>query len=280
MNRKTRSETHRVGHYLEVAPGIEIYYEDEGEGTPLVLIPGWTFTTRVFDHQFAEFSGSHRVISFDPRSHGRSTVTLEGNNYATQAADLARLLAHLEVENPVLLGWSTGSLTTWHHVRNHGTANLRGHVSVDMPPLGTSCEEGAWMEGSIADLSGFFQGVQTRRGQRGIVTWYADNVMIEQDLTPESTAWIVEQSLATPPLMAAAHIADATFANYQEEAEKVDADVPSLFFVASHWAETAGPYLARHCPNSRVEAFGGHMMFWEYPEKFNALLAEFLATIE
>ena len=278
MTQSTNSESRRVGDYLEVAPGVEIYYEDEGSGPPLVLVPGWTFTTKVFDHQFAEFSGSHRVISFDPRSHGRSTVTLEGNNYATQAEDMAKLLAHLGVESPVLLGWSAGSLTTWHHVRNHGTSGIRGHVSVDMPPVGMSCDAGTWMEGSIADLSGFFQGVQTPQGQRGIVTWYADNVMIEQDLTPELTAWIVEQSLSTPPLMAAAYIADVGFANYEVEAERVDADVPSLFFVATHWAETARPYLAEHCPNSRVEAFGGHMMFWEYPERFNAILTEFLAT--
>ena len=90
----------RIGSYLEVAPGVDIYYEDVGEGVPLVLIPGWTFTTRVFDHQFAAFAGSHRVISFDPRSHGRSTVTTDGNNYATQAADMAKLLEHLKVENP------------------------------------------------------------------------------------------------------------------------------------------------------------------------------------
>ena len=64
--------TNRVGDYLEVDPGVAIYYEDEGEGTPLVLVPGWTFTTKVFDRQFAAFSGRHRVISFDPRSQGRS----------------------------------------------------------------------------------------------------------------------------------------------------------------------------------------------------------------
>ena len=56
----------RIGAYLEVAPGVDIYYEDQGEGPPLVLIPGWTFTTRVFDHQFAAFTDSYRVISFDP----------------------------------------------------------------------------------------------------------------------------------------------------------------------------------------------------------------------
>ena len=267
----------RNGDYLEVAPGIDIYYEDVGDGTPLVLVPGWTFTTKVFDHQFAEFSKSHRVISFDPRSHGRSTVTTEGNNYATQAADMATLLAHLGVEDPVLIGWSTGSLATWHYVRDHGTSGLSGHVSVDMPPIGMSCDEDTWMEGSIAELAGFYQGIQTPQGQRAVISWYADNIMIEQEMSPALTAWIVEQSLSTPSLMAAALLADAAFANYEDEASKVDADVPSLFFVANHWAGTAKPYLAEHCPNSRVETFGGHMMFWEYPEEFNRILSEFLA---
>ena len=269
----------RIGSYVEVAPGIDIYYEDEGEGTALILIPGWTFTTRVFDRQFAAFSDSHRVISFDPRSHGRSTVTSDGNNYATQAADLAGLLEHLNVENPVILGWSAGALTAWHHVRNRGTAGIRGFVSIDMPPLGMSCDRSDWVEGAIPDLAGFFQGVQTAQGQRDVITRYADNVMIEGAMTPETTAWIVEQSLATPPIVAANLIADVCFANYLEEAKRVDADVPALFCVAAHWSGTAKPFLTKHCPNARVEAFGGHMMFWEYPERFNALLADFLATI-
>ncbi len=271
--------TRRIGDYVEVAPGVDLYYEDEGEGDALVLIPGWTFTTRVFDHQFAAFAGSHRVISFDPRSHGRSTVTSDGNNYATHAADLARLLEHLDVESPVLLGWSAGSLTAWHHVRNHGTAGIRGFVSVDMPPLGMSCGEGDWVEGAIPDLAGFFQGVQTARGQRAMVTWYADNVMIEGEMSPEVTAWVVEQSLATPPMVAANLIADVCFANCLEEAKRVDAEIPSLFFVADHWSATAGPFLAKHCPRSRIETFGGHMMFWEYPERFNRALAAFLSTL-
>lgn len=270
--------TRRIGSYVEIAPGIDLYYEDEGAGDALILIPGWTFTTRVFDHQFAAFSDSHRVISFDPRSHGRSTVTSDGNNYATQAADLATLLDHLNVENPVVLGWSAGALAAWHHVRERGTDGIRGFVAVDMLPLGMSAARRDWVEGTLPDLAGFFQGVQTAQGQRRVITWYADNVMIEGEMTPETTVWIVEQSLATPPLVAANLIADVCFANYLEEAKKVDAEVPSLFCVADHRAETARPFLARYCPNARVEAFGGHMMFWEYPEKFNALLADFLAT--
>lgn len=272
------SNTQRVGSYFEVEPGVDLYYEDEGEGAPLVLIPGWTFTTRVFDHQFAAFSKSNRVISFDPRSHGRSTVTMEGNNYAGQASDLALLLEHLKVENPVLVGWSAGSLTAWHHVRNQGPKSLGGFVCIDMPPMGMSCDESDWMEGAMSDIAEVFQAVQTSQGQRDLVIWYADNVMIEQDMSAELTAWVVEQSLATPPIIASHLYAAIGFSNYLEEARLVDGSIPSLFCIANHWADTAKPFLAKHCPNSRVEAFGGHMMFWEYPDQFNSVLKEFLAA--
>ena len=45
-------------------------------------------------------------------------------------------------------------------------------------------------------------------------------------------------------------------------------------------AATLGPrvsrWAARHTPSARVEAFGGHMMFWERAEEFNRVLSDFL----
>ena len=265
-----------VGNYLEVEPGVEIYYEDIGEGPALVLVPGWTFTTKVFEHQQAAFSKTHRVITFDPRSHGRSTITLEGNNYATQGADLAKLLEHLDVKSATLLGWSFGCLTNWEYIRVHGTDKVDALVSVDLSPTPMTGVDGDWVEGGISDVASFYHGVATPKGQREIVTWYADEVMIEQPLTEELTKWVVEQSLSSPPWVASAYLAAGMLSNYLDEAKKVDTEIPSLFVVADHWADTARDYLSKHSPNSQVESFGGHMMFWEHHEKFNAVLAEFL----
>ena len=69
--------------YIEVEPGTELFVQDIGEGEPLVFIPGFTFTTEVFSKQVEHFSKTNRVIVIDPRSHGRSTLTLQGNNYIT-----------------------------------------------------------------------------------------------------------------------------------------------------------------------------------------------------
>jgi pimeloyl-ACP methyl ester carboxylesterase len=96
------------GKYIEVEPGVELYYEDYGQGTPLLFVPGWTFTGEVFEHQVAHFAATHRVIVVDPRGQGRSSVTLHGNDYATHGADLAKLIKALELRDVVLVGWSFG----------------------------------------------------------------------------------------------------------------------------------------------------------------------------
>lgn len=55
------------GSFFETEPSLELYYEARGEGPPLVFVPGWTFTTEVFDHQVTHFSKTRQVVSFDPR---------------------------------------------------------------------------------------------------------------------------------------------------------------------------------------------------------------------
>jgi pimeloyl-ACP methyl ester carboxylesterase len=54
----------------------------------------------------------------------------------------------------------------------------------------------------------------------------------------------------------------------------------SLNIVAEHWAETAVPFLKKNFPNTKTAVLGGHMMFWEHPEKFNAILSDFIKSIE
>lgn len=56
--------------------GVQLYYEDVGEGRPLLLIPGWTCTHSFFQKNIIPLAQSCRVIAPDMRAHGDSeTVT-------------------------------------------------------------------------------------------------------------------------------------------------------------------------------------------------------------
>lgn len=270
-----------LGSYLEVEPGVEIYYEDSGgTGTPLVFVPGWTFTTELFAHQQAHFSATHRVVVMDPRSHGRSSISLHGNDYATQAADLAKLIQALDLKDVVLVGWSFGCLATWGYVRQEGLDNIKGVVGIDLSPKPLSVNGGDWVEGPLDEIAGAYNTyLLSRQGQRDFVVYYAENVMVQRQLAPAELFWIVEQALKTPHYIASALFAAGMFSDYSAEAQAVDAAVPALTVVAEHWAETAVPFITGLCPNMKTAVLGGHMMFWEHPEKFNQTLSEFLATL-
>jgi non-heme chloroperoxidase len=268
------------GSYLEVDPGVELYYEDVGAGTPLIFIPGWTFTTEMFAHQKAHFRKTHRVVTFDPRSHGRSTVTTHGNNYVEQGADLAKLMDELGLEDAVLVGWSFGALAAWSYVRQFGLGNLKGMVTIDLSPQTLSTEPDAWVEGPLDEIGAAYNAyLQTPDGQREFVEGYAQGVMFQRELSPAELFWIVEQSLKTPTYLAAAYFAAGMFEDYREEARQVDAGVPALFVMAEHWAETAVPFINTLCPNTKTEVLGGHMMFYEHAGRFNAILETFLKSL-
>ena len=271
---------HQPGNYLEVAPGVEIYYEDRGSGMPLIFIPGFTFTTEVFVHQMEHFSKTHRVILFDPRSQGRSTVTPHGNDYATHAADLAKLIKALDLKDIVLIGWSFGCLESWGYVQQEGTAALKAVVSVDLSPKPLSEDPTTLVEGPLDEMGGAYNAcLQSPQGQRDFVADYAQQVMVQRELSDAELAWIVEQSLHTPYYIASLLFASGMFTDHMAEAQLVAATLPALEIIAEHWAETAEPFIHKHCPHTKTAVLGGHMMFWEHPEKFNKILEEFLELL-
>lgn len=265
------------GTYLEVAPGVEIYYEEYGAGAPMVFVPGWTFTSEVFQHQVAHFAQSHRVIVVDPRSQGRSSKTLVGNDYSTHGADLAQLFSALELRDVVLVGWSTGTLDLLGYVQHAGTAALKAAVGIDMSPKPLSVSSEDWVEGPLDEIAGAWRSfLRSPQGQREFIKYYATEVMVQRELSPAELDWIVRQSLTTPHYLASALFADAMFCDFSAELSTLAASVPTLYVIAEHWAETAVAAMGRSFPQVQTAVFGGHMMFWEHAERFNSTVEAFL----
>jgi pimeloyl-ACP methyl ester carboxylesterase len=88
--------------------GIELYYEEHGQGTPLVLVPGFGTGLWIWYRQVPAFAERFRVISFDPRGVARSQAPDEPFTMSDLADDLAALLEELKVERAHVLGASFG----------------------------------------------------------------------------------------------------------------------------------------------------------------------------
>jgi pimeloyl-ACP methyl ester carboxylesterase len=68
---------------------IELYYEDQGAGQPVVLMHGYPLDGHSWELQtVCCCEAGHRVITYDRRGFGQSSKVGSGYDYDTFAADL------------------------------------------------------------------------------------------------------------------------------------------------------------------------------------------------
>jgi non-heme chloroperoxidase len=110
---------------------IEIYYEDHGSGSPVVLIHGWPLNGDAWEKQTAALlAAGYRVITYDRRGFGRSSKPSVGYNYDTFAADLDILLRRLNLNDVSLVGHSMGTGEITRYIGKYGTRRLRTAVLI------------------------------------------------------------------------------------------------------------------------------------------------------
>jgi non-heme chloroperoxidase len=120
-----------------ITNGAEIYYNDWGNGQPIVFSHGWPLSADAFEDQmFFLASRGYRCIAHDRRGHGRSSQPWEGNDMDTYADDLSEIMEKLKLEEAVLVGHSTGGGEVARYIGRYGTKRVSKAVLIGaVPPL-------------------------------------------------------------------------------------------------------------------------------------------------
>ncbi len=259
--------------------GVELYYEDEGAGDPVVFIHGVWVTSRFFRLQMPHFAGSHRAVALDLRGHGRSEHVDHGHTVPQYARDLHEFLGTLGIERPVLVGWSMGSLVIWEYARQFGADGLRGVVLVDQSPSDYRWPD--WPHGPIDDemlrhIMAEVQGEGREQLLRGLMP-----MIFKEPPSEDDEAWMVEEMMRMPATIASAIIYDQTMQDYRDALPLVT--VPSLICVGSGGYVTpeAADLMATSMPDARLVVFekSRHTPFLEEPELFNQTLADWIGSL-
>ncbi len=117
--------------------GTQIYYNDWGNGEPIVFSHGWPLSADAFEDQmYFLASRGYRCIAHDRRGHGRSSQPWNGNDLDTYADDLAELVQKLDLTNVTHVGHSTGGGEVARYIGRHGTKRVAKAVLIGaIPPL-------------------------------------------------------------------------------------------------------------------------------------------------
>ncbi len=89
---------------------INLYYEVNGQGHPILFIHGLGSSTRDWEQQVPLFSKHYQVVTFDTRGHGKSDKPPGPYNISLFATDTAELIKGLDLPPPHIVGISLGGM--------------------------------------------------------------------------------------------------------------------------------------------------------------------------
>jgi non-heme chloroperoxidase len=117
--------------YFETRDGTQLFYEDTGTGTPLVLIHGWPLSSAMWEYQLNELpERGIRCIAYDRRGFGRSDHPSSGYDYDTLASDLNDLLEYLDLRDVTLAGFSMGGGEVVRYIKTQGSQRVSKAVLI------------------------------------------------------------------------------------------------------------------------------------------------------
>ncbi|UCF38224.1 MAG: alpha/beta hydrolase [Acidobacteriota bacterium] len=103
-----------IGSYFRSSDGLRIHYTVAGEGSPVILIPGYTGTAADWleeDGLGRALAQDHRVVAIDKRGHGASDKPLDPKKYGPHMVrDVVELMDHLGIEKAHVHGFSLGGV--------------------------------------------------------------------------------------------------------------------------------------------------------------------------
>ena len=109
----------------ENSADIDLAYNDQGSGQPVVLIHGFPLNGASWEKQtHALLEAGYRVITYDRRGFGSSSQPSVGYDYDTFAADLATVLEVLDLTDVVLVGFSMGTGEVARYLSRYGSDRI------------------------------------------------------------------------------------------------------------------------------------------------------------
>jgi non-heme chloroperoxidase len=181
------------GSFVETRDGASLFYNDWGQGKPIVFSHAWGLNADIWEYQLTELTDQgFRCIAYDRRGHGRSSDPGRGYDYDTLSDDLAAIIERLDLTGVTLVGHSMGTGEVARYLSRHGSSRIArivlvGAVAPQMDPKSAAGLNDGFIPALKKDRPAFFaSGVSTFVGS-------------EYAVSPAMSQWIVAQFLRASP---------------------------------------------------------------------------------
>ncbi len=264
---------------------IALYYEDHGSGSPVILIHGYPLSGSSWELQVPVLlAAGKRVITYDRRGFGRSSQPATGYNYDTFAEDLSRLIAHLQLSDFSLVGFSMGGGEVARYIGKHGSKGVSHAVIIGgVPPFLLKTPDNPQgvdkavfdgiMKAASADRYAFFT--------EFFKNFYNSDVLLGKRISEQAmqASWIVASGASATATVACV---PTWYEDFREDLKKIN--VPTLVIHGDADRivpfEAAGKRTAEMVKGARLVTIkdGPHNIGWTHAEEVNKELVAFLKS--
>ncbi len=264
--------------YVNVGNGY-LYYEEAGEGIPLILVHGHSLDCRMWDGQFYVFARNYRTIRYDLRGYGKSSPQSEDYQF-THVEDLVALMDSLHIDKAHIVGLSLGGyvgtdMLGWFPERMLSAVLASGNLRKSKgPSQPMTSDEAALRDKEISALKA--RGVDAMKKE-----WFEGLVASGgtlRDSIREPLWKMINDWDAWQPLHKEVRVTAGMDAF--EELKKKRPEVPVLILegCSENNRFPEHPEILDYLPNAKMMVIDdcGHMLNMERPKEFNHILNEFL----
>lgn len=268
----------------ENSADIELYYEDRGEGQPVVLVHGWPLNGASWERQAkALLSAGYRVVTYDRRGFGLSSKPGTGYDYNTMAKDTFQLIENLDLQNAALFGFSMGGgeVARYMGQYNEGRVTRCGFLSSIAPALRKDGGNPEGVDPKIfedikrqieADRFDFLTNFSKMFYNYGLLTHSVSQGKLDADFAVASMS----------SYQAMLFCVDAWLEDFREDVKGIK--VPTLVIHGDADKivplEASGARIPQLVPSAKLHVVkdGPHGLIWTHWEEVNKALLEFLRS--
>jgi pimeloyl-ACP methyl ester carboxylesterase len=270
--------------YLHAEDGTRLYYEESGEGTPLVFVHEFGGDMRSWEPQLRHFSRRYRCIVYNARGYPPSDVPEDLSRYSQELAarDIRDVMNGMSIDKAHVIGLSMGGFATLHF----GLSYPERALSLVVAGAGYGAEK--QYEEYFRQVSLEVAGQFEKQGSEEFSKTYATAASRIAFLLKDPRGWQeFQRQLGQHSALGAAMTMRGVQARrpslYDLEDRLHNMTVPTLVMVGDEDDHCLQPgiFLKQTVPACGLVVLpkSGHTLNLEEPALFNSLVDDFLATV-
>ena len=270
-------KTHRIAG----GGGVRLHVIEAGNpgGRSILFIHGFSQSSLAWSRQLdSELARDHRLVAMDLRGHGLSDKPRDAyGDSRLWADDVAAIIDALNLDRPVLCGWSYGPLVILDYLRHYGEDRIGGiHFVGGITKLGSDAAMSVISPEFLSLVPGFFA-TDVEESVRSLESLL--RLCFAQQLSASDLYLMLGYNVSVPP-----HVRQALLSRAIDNDDLLPRiRKPALIMHGAKDANLKPEIVDQHkagLPHAQVHIMpnAGHAPFWEDSSAFNQRLRAFVET--